>query len=417
METLQDQEDSFLVVSSSPRSEPRRTSRYEKTPRSSKKSLGQGSFHLIRTPSSSLSASNDDLDFSLVVRPPKQRPQALRRKSSSLKIAEETVRINEKSLRGIYEELVRLEKTLEVEIDFSHFLFNKEETKQLEGVLKQISHIQRLKLIIQNKKKGSINSIIQQLFNVFDNGSLRSLESLKIDFFRSQIAAECVDYFNKEVFPKLNSIKTFHINLFGSDVDNQVIQELARSFQENFAEIEDFSCNLGLTKVTEEVILQFFHEMPKLKHFELNVGNCAFTDYAMKIFIRDTLLSMNSLESFVFKIEATTMMSCQIMDFFKNLPVSLKKLYLDLRWTRTTNETLKFFIHEKLPSLTSLEEAELKVESTLVSNKMKKEIEAINKKYAKKIDIEECLKYVQMVKARYSAKDDFDSIALEKEAL
>ncbi len=57
---------------------------------------------------------------------------------------------------------------------------------------------------------------------------------------------------------------------------------------------------------------------------------------------------------------------------------------------------------EKLPNLTNLEEVELKVDCSLASKKMKEVIDGVNRKFAKKIDAEECMRYQQMIKEKYS---------------
>lgn len=315
----------------------------------------------------------------------------------NIELSGKTLKIDEETLLKNQKDFPSLKEIKKLEVDFTEFSFGESQIRQLTLIVQQLKNIRKAKFIIRNQKQGSIiQKLLDEIFLKF-----RDLKGVKFDFYRSKIASECVDYLIKEIIPKLNkNLKSFDMNLYGSDVTNENVQKLAWSLRERFRELEDFRCNLAQTKVTEKVIIQFFHEMPKMKSFELNIGNCVFTDYGMKIFIRNTLKSMRTLEKLTFLLEATDVMSDQIVNLFKDLPETLKKLQLDLRWTRATSDSLRVFTNEKLPKLVDLEEVELKVDCTLASKKMREQIDDVNRKFAKKIDAEKCKEYQQMIKLK-----------------
>jgi len=306
----------------------------------------------------------------------------------------ETLTVSGNNKKGTCPVMTNLYKIQKVIVDFTEFNFGKEEVVELSKLFKNLQNIISLEFIIRNKKEEEMIGSIIECFSVIFTGELNYVQSLKVDLFRSKIALECVDYLNKEAFKTIRYLKSFRINLWGSNVNNQNIQRLAWNVKHFFGELEEFNCNLGHTKVTEKVLIQFFHSMPRMKKFEMSVGNCTFSDYALKIFIRNTLLSMKDLESLSFQLEGTKISSSQVQDLFIALPESLQKLHLDLRWTRTCNETLQYFIDKRLPSLEHLIEMELKTDCTLASKRVMKEIERINKQYARKIDHQACLEYL-----------------------
>jgi len=277
-------------------------------------------------------------------------------------------------------------------IDFADLSYAKDSIQQFCETTENFETIKYLEIIIRNQKEEEADVIKEQLSKIF-NQNLKGLRSLKLDFFRSQIASECLDYLNKDCLICLRSLRKIELNLWGSDINNLNIQGLSENFEQFFGEIEEFSCNLGQTKVTEEAMILFFREMPRVKRFEMSFGNCVFTNDGLKSLVKNTLLFMKSLESLSLQLEGTKISSSQVEDLLKNLPESLKKLRLDLRWTKVCDSALGDFLEKKLPDLKDLAEIEFKVDCTQLSESVIKKIEKINKQYARKIDIEACLKY------------------------
>jgi len=283
-------------------------------------------------------------------------------------------------------------------IDFSDILNAKDSIQQLNDAIENLQSIKSLEIIIRNQEEEEISVIKEQLSRVF-NEKLIGLKSLKLDFFRSQIASKCVAFLNKEcLFYLRSSLEKIELNLWGSDINDFNIQILADNFYQFFGKLEEFTCNLGQTKVKEEAMARFFREMPRVKRFEMGFGNCEFTDKGFETFIINTLPSMKSLQSLSLHLEGTKISSSQVEDLLKKLPESVKKLRLDLRWTKIRDYALRDFLEKRLPDLKDLAEIEFKVDCTQLSESVIKKVEKINKQYARKIDFKACSEYFKSLK-------------------
>ncbi len=252
---------------------------------------------------------NDTYDL-IIQEPPHLGPDDQEKPLINMEISRKMLKINGKTPRGDRLDFSGLNGVKKLQVDFTNFLFTEGQIRRFALTLENLEKVKKVKLIIRNQKEGLIiQKLLGEIFSKLQGG----LKSVKFDFYRSGVASDCVAYLSEKIIPELKGLKSFHINLYDSDITNENIQKLAWSLKENFQKLEDFRCTLGQTKVTEKVIVQLFHEMPKMQKFELNIGNCVFTDYGMKIFIRNTLKSMNVLKSFTFLLEATDFMSAQLM--------------------------------------------------------------------------------------------------------
>jgi len=244
-----------------------------------------------------------------------------------------------------------------------NFKLNEQDLETLSLILKSLENVKTIEIFNGNQHnllESELNGLLSVLFNKPQN-----LLNLTLDFVVSQVGDQTLYFLAEKVFSNMQNLQKLSLNLIGTKVSNYGMQSLGRCLEhvaQNLVTCELYLSRLG---VSEESLVQLFVPMPKVKHFQLDIGRTLISDEGMEIFVNNTLSSMKTLESFL-----------MWLDHSKVEDDALKKVIMGL----VSVNTLKNF--------------DVFLDGTGVSEALKMRIAEINPLSAERINIETLVKFL-----------------------
>jgi len=230
------------------------------------------------------------------------------------------------------------------------------------------SYIQR------NVPENIICSILEAALSQPEN-----IEKIDLDLSNLSLSDPVILFLVQKVLPQIKNLKSFVCDLNKTKITGQVLQAFA---QTNFAakpDLETFRLNVSDTALKEEDIVQFLNTVPNAQDLFLGFGHIELTDHTFEAFTADILPSLDKVERFELVLESTKLTDTGVQKILMNVPSTVQKLFVDMQSLEITDEALHSFLNEKLPLLVKLEELELDLFFTGVSERWKRWISTWHK--------------------------------------
>jgi len=231
-------------------------------------------------------------------------------------------------------------------------------------ILAQPQHLRFLDIDLRNTRISTKG--LKALTNFISKNS-NTLEFFHIDLSKTELSDKLI----AQIFPSMNSLKGFRINLNSTKAAEQSVETIAKSFSPNLLNLEYFELCLYETKVKDENVVKFFQKMDNIKRFVLVLSHTKVTDTTLETFVLNTLFKANVLEELELHFASTSITDQSVTKLF-NCIINLKNFVLNLESTKVSDKSIKPFVTNTLSSVNYKGEFEMYLRNTKVTDKTQK---------------------------------------------
>lgn len=239
------------------------------------------------------------------------------------------------------------------------------ECVQLLGrILTNLNSLDSIKIECSTEERS--DQVLLSLFvAIFDN--VKSLQDLSIDLSDCKIGDQCVIPLVEEVLPKISRLRSLVLNLNCTLISDNSIEALAQGMLPSLRGLEVFDLRLWDTKITDQSVKKLFTKMEKVKKFGLDLGCTKITNESIQSLAKTALPTMKALEEFKLGLTKTAVGDEGISEIFDNL-MSAKQVFFYLHGTKITDKSVEAFAKNTLSRLQSLEVLELRLSNTKITD-------------------------------------------------
>jgi len=201
-----------------------------------------------------------------------------------------------------------------------------------------------------------------------------NLEMIEINATNRPIGDLSAVFLAEKVLPRVKNLKSLICGFQKTNITGKVLQAFAQANLASKPNLETFRINVAGGSFTEEDITLFLKTVPNVKDILLGFGKTRITNQALEEFSTKILPSLNKIERLEIGFWETKLTGLGIKKFLMNIPSGIQKLLVGMRNLEVTDEVMESFLNDKLSSLTKLEELNLSLTDTKISENMKQQI-------------------------------------------
>jgi len=237
----------------------------------------------------------------------------------------------------------------------------------------------RLKSLTLNLNLTLVSDISIETFAEKMLPSVKSLENFDLRLWDTKVTDKSIGM----IFTKMEKVKKFILDLGYTGVTNEGIQNLANITMPTMKAIEEFKLGLTKTNVNDDCISEIFYaiENVNIKHLAFYLHGTNITDKSIDIFAKQTLPRLQRLEVIEIRLGETKVSDQGVIQLLQNLE-RVKKLILKLQSGGVTDKIAEAFIKSIYPSMKALEEFDMDVSDTKISEKYATQLARIKEKLA-----------------------------------
>jgi len=181
-------------------------------------------------------------------------------------------------------------------------------------------------------------------------------------------------YLFEKVLPQIKDLRSFYCAFSETQTTSAVLRALTKiNFSEN-QNLERFRLHLPGTLLEEQDIIQFLNKTPNVKDLLLGFGHTGLTDQALESFSTKILPSLNKVERLEVGLWETKLTDAGVSKFLANLP-DITNLLIGLQLLRISDASIQEFLDKKLTSFNNLEELQVELSDTNVSQNLRRKIQ------------------------------------------
>ena len=157
---------------------------------------------------------------------------------------------------------------------------------------------------------------------------------------------------------------------FSSGIPRSLMTVLKAFMSNNAAALKSLTSlyiSVGNTKITDDGVTKLFVPLPNLSHLYLNFTNVPITDKAIEDLANNALAKMKTLQSLTVSLPGTELTDKGAFHLFSNI-YNPSRLALQLGNTKINNKTLETLGKIKLPIMKALEDFEIGLSDTAVTD-------------------------------------------------
>ena len=274
-----------------------------------------------------------------------------------------------------------------VRLVIDRFINRDEDIRIFDMIWASIRQIDCLKVITDCRH---INIPEDKLISLFSTifSRLEDVKEIELSFQDSRISNDLILLFLKKSLQKGIGLKNMCINISDTKFDDSSLRILTKDVLPLTKNLDSFELDLSLTKIDQQGLIVMFKNIPDVKSLKLGFGFMGITDEGLIAFIDNVLCSRTRLEALEFDVQGTKITNDGVLQLLTNMPL-LKNLSLNFEDTQITDIGLIDFVDNKLPGMKGLETIKIELESTQVSQKLRKKIAKFNKRRDEANDEEE----------------------------
>lgn len=208
--------------------------------------------------------------------------------------------------------------------------------------------------------------------------NMEYLEQLDLNIKQTGVTSKGID----SLIRSLPKVKTLRLIIGGMSMSNTNFESLGSKLNQMKC-LEVLEMDFEKAKILEQSFCKIFVLLPNLKSLALNFGNASFTDKLLKAFTENTLKYLKHLKKIKLILSGTQITDQSLKLLLMEMKdVRIFKLYL--RHTKITDQGIDLFVKSYKRILKNLEEFEMDLENTKVSNLLTNEVKDITARLPRK---------------------------------
>jgi len=197
---------------------------------------------------------------------------------------------------------------------------------------------------------------------LFADWSAPALDKFEVSLKNSNIKEYSIIPLVSEILPKMDKLRILKIDLNNTKITDRSLAAFCRKTLPALRGLEDLELNLSKTEITDDTIIDLCNNLKYIKKLVLNLDTTQVTNQGVVCLGQSLSSSTQDLE---LDLSNTRITDQGIADLAKGVR-GLKKLSLNVGWTKISNNSLDALMVNTLPFMKSLEDLRLSFWGTSV---------------------------------------------------
>jgi len=207
-----------------------------------------------------------------------------------------------------------------------------------------------------------INNFPKEIF------TKKKLKNVVIDFNCSnKIGDRSIEPLFKSIVTFPNDLRVLKLNLKSIKVTDDSLVILIEGIKPIIKNLLILDLGVPSSDITNEGVKKLFTSMEKMTKLSLDFSNTQINSQTIEAFSKTTLPTLNALEEFELDISSTNVQRTAIPRIFRDMP-NLKKFALRLNDIKTSNRDLDYLTERTLPSLQKVEDFQLGLQGSDITD-------------------------------------------------
>jgi len=264
-----------------------------------------------------------------------------------------------------------------VTINIKPCSLNKEDIKVLQYVWQKLTGM--VHLIMKPTSDYVSEDLMTSVARALDKPT--RLQKLELDFrLCSKVSDQNINALMEHVFSESIYLKSLQLYLHAPEISNSSMESLAENLLSKAKRLEEFTLDLKRTRVNDRGFTHVFKSLAPVKSLSLQLNLSKVGDKSIEVLAKKLLPSIDELENFELNLHSTQVTDFGLEKLFNSLK-SAQKIVFDLRSTKISDRTVDPFLKKKLPTFKNLKEFKMEAANTNVGYDTRVQIDELQNKF------------------------------------
>jgi len=210
------------------------------------------------------------------------------------------------------------------------------------------------------------DQLIKLAGSVFEH--LDQLEELHIDLKNCKVGDEGFSFVVDKFLSKMKNLRGINLNLSHTKISHKSLSPLFQTLQPMMKNLEVFQLFLSKLSLEDQSVTSLMIPMSNLKKLTLDLSFVKAPDNVFEGLLKESIQSMKVLEEFEIDVSYTDISDQNLMYIFASLPL-LRNFDLRLERTTLTDKSLNAFLERSLSKMEYIEELAINIKQTCITSK------------------------------------------------